>query len=62
MNAEDLAYTFAGTAEYLAPEMIKEEGYNRAVDLWGLGVLMFELLAGHPPFRDKNKNLGNIMK
>eukprot|EP00826_Nyctotherus_ovalis_P009759 TRINITY_DN12583_c0_g4_i1.p1 TRINITY_DN12583_c0_g4~~TRINITY_DN12583_c0_g4_i1.p1 ORF type:complete len:716 (+),score=263.74 TRINITY_DN12583_c0_g4_i1:115-2262(+) len=42
--------TVCGTPAYLAPEMITKEGHDQRVDIWNLGVLMFELLAGRLPF------------
>ena len=42
--------TFCGTYEYMAPEIFRSEGYNSAVDIWSLGILLFELFHGFSPF------------
>jgi len=56
------AYTFAGTPEYLAPEIFLAKGYTRAVDYWSLGILIYEMLVGKPPFTSENRNISQIEK
>lgn len=45
-------YTLCGTPDYLAPEVILNKGHGKQVDWWALGILIYEMLAGYPPFVD----------
>ena len=48
---DELRNTYCGTTEYMAPEMIDEKKYGKEIDIWSLGILLYEMLHGHSPFK-----------
>ena len=56
VTKNELANSFCGTAEYLAPEMLIGSGHDYSVDWWALGILIYEMLVGIPPFFHRNKH------
>lgn len=52
---DTLANSFCGTAEYLAPEVLKKEAYGKVCDWWSFGCVIYEMLTALPPFYSKQR-------
>ena len=49
-HMRSLAHSLVGTPNYIAPEVLQRSGYTQLCDWWSVGVIMYEMLVGHPPF------------
>lgn len=56
-NRRKLLYSTVGTPDYIAPEIFSQVGYNETVDWWSIGIILYEMLVGYPPFYSEDPNI-----
>lgn len=62
LSPGEKSYTLCGTPEYMAPELFRQSGHNKGVDWWALGVLIYEMVVGTPPFYSPNADSTEQMR
>ncbi|XP_073678562.1 serine/threonine-protein kinase DCLK3 [Garra rufa] len=62
MVVTEPVFTVCGTPTYVAPEILAETGYGVEVDVWAMGVILFVLLSGFPPFRSPDRNQEELFR
>lgn len=50
LRKRKLLYSTVGTPDYIAPEIFQGKGYNETVDCWSIGIILYEMVVGYPPF------------
>eukprot|EP00005_Dracoamoeba_jomungandri_P012224 CAMPEP_0174267920 /NCGR_PEP_ID=MMETSP0439-20130205/35429_1 /TAXON_ID=0 /ORGANISM="Stereomyxa ramosa, Strain Chinc5" /LENGTH=292 /DNA_ID=CAMNT_0015355737 /DNA_START=74 /DNA_END=952 /DNA_ORIENTATION=+ len=60
LGPDSMMQTACGTPIFVAPEVLMGEGYDKAVDCWGIGIIMYILLCGYPPFFDDGENMSEL--
>ena len=54
VSTDTLATTACGTPGYVAPEIVRGNGYGKEIDYWSIGIILYIMLCGFPPFYDEN--------
>ena len=57
LSSDEVAMSYCGTPEYLAPEMVNHQGHDMSVDWWAVGILIYEMLIGVTPFFNRNRQV-----